>query len=174
MKTLFVFDVESIGLHGEAFAVAGGIYLANGAVQEEFCFACPESEALGHPDDRKWVKENIPILETTHRTTRGIRDAFWQIWKRAKDAGCIMVADCGWPVETNFLRACVADDPEARKWSGPYPMFDASSFIAAAGDDPLGKNPRTPSEMPEHNPLADARQSARLISEALKKLNLWQ
>ena len=29
----FVIDVESVGLHGEGFAVAGGVYLRNGAAQ---------------------------------------------------------------------------------------------------------------------------------------------
>ena len=173
MKSLFIFDVESIGLHGEAFAVAGGIYLANGAVQEEFSFACPLEEATGHPDDRKWVKENIPVLAVTHLTTRGVRAAFWQQWKRSKEAGCVMVADCGWPVEANFLRACVNDDPEARKWEGPYPLHEAASFLSAVGIDPMAKHPRTESEKPEHDPLADSRQSARLICEALTKLNLW-
>ena len=42
----FVFDVESVGLHGEAFAVAGGIYI-NAAAQSEFRFCCPLEEAKG-------------------------------------------------------------------------------------------------------------------------------
>lgn len=39
MAQVFAFDVESIGLHGEAFAVAGGVYSPAGAVGEEFCSA---------------------------------------------------------------------------------------------------------------------------------------
>jgi hypothetical protein len=42
----FVFDVESVGLHGEAFAVAGGIYI-NAAAQSEFRFCCPLEAAKG-------------------------------------------------------------------------------------------------------------------------------
>jgi hypothetical protein len=40
----------------------------------------------------------------------------------------------------------------------------------AAGMNPMEKEKRTDSEMPEHNPLTDARLSARLLSEALAKL----
>ncbi len=39
---VFIFDVESVGLHGEGFAVAGGVYRAeNAAAQSEFRFCCP-------------------------------------------------------------------------------------------------------------------------------------
>ena len=37
----FVFDVESVGLHGEGFAVAGGVYTATGGTLWEFWLACP-------------------------------------------------------------------------------------------------------------------------------------
>ena len=41
----FIFDVESIGLHGEAFAVAGGIYTENGNCLREFAFHCDPKQA---------------------------------------------------------------------------------------------------------------------------------
>jgi hypothetical protein len=51
---------------------------------------------------------------------------------------------------------------------GPYPLVDVASVRLAAGLDPLGAYDRTAGELPVHNPLADARQSARLLLEALK------
>lgn len=69
-QPFFVFDVESIGLHGEGFAVAGGVYLPNGVAQWEFRLACPIDECAGDDDDRKWVKENIPAIEETHRSPK--------------------------------------------------------------------------------------------------------
>ncbi len=172
MKAYFVIDVESVGLHGEAFAVAGGVYLENGAAQKEFCYSCPLEEAKGLESDRVWVKGNVPLIPVTHRTTAGVRSAFWGEWQEAVAAypEIVMAAECGWPVEARFLSACVGDDPELRMWKGPYPLHEIASFMAAAGMNPMAKYDRTPSEMPEHYPLGDARQSARLLSEALAKL----
>lgn len=169
MKSYFVFDVESIGLHGEGFAVAGGVYLENGAVQWEFCFACPTTMAFGDPEDRKWVSKNVPAMEITHREPFSIRDAFWGEWIKAKSQGAEMAAECLWPVEARFLASCVGDDPLSRTWTGPYPFHDIASIMLAKGMDPKATYPRTPSEMPAHHPLSDARQSARLLSEALYK-----
>ena len=172
MKAFFIFDVESIGLHGQAFAVAGGIYLANGAAQSEFCFACNPMDAEGNNDDRKWVMENVPVLEVTHRVPALVRQAFWKEWVAAKVRypEIVMAAECLWPVEANFVAACVADDPVGRTWKGPYPFHEIASYMAAAGMDPMATYEREPSEMPPHNPLGDARQSARLLSIALSKL----
>lgn len=172
MKSFFIFDVESVGLHGEGFAVAGGVYLANGAVQWEFCYACQVDDAAGYGEDRAWVKANVPVLEITHRQPMGIRDAFWLDWLKAKAQfpDIVMAAECGWPVEARFLIDCIGDKMEDRRWKGPYPLMEIASYMATAGMDPMAKYQRTPSEMPEHNPMMDARLSARLLSEALTKL----
>lgn len=168
----FVFDVESIGLHGEGFAVGGGIYI-NGAAQREFRFSCPQEEAVGSDDDREWIKANVAPMEITHRHGAGVREAFWSEWEKAKAQypEITMAGECIWPVEANFVRATIAQDLENRKWSGPYPFHEIASIMLAAGMDPMGKYDRTPSELPSHEPLADARLSARLLAEALQKLN---
>lgn len=170
MKAYFVFDVESVGLHGEGFAVAGGIYLANGAVQREFRYACPSEQAEGVEEDREWVNKNVPVLEITHRTPMGVRSAFWVEWMNAKGVCDCMAVECGWPVEARFLAACIDDNPAERRWKGPYPLMEIASFMAAARMDVMKKYERTPSELPEHDPLADARLSARLLSIALQIL----
>lgn len=167
MKSYFIFDVESVGLHSEGFAVAGGVYLENGAVQWEFCFVCPTTECVGSDEDRKWVKENVPKMEESHRSPKAMRNDFWKMWRKAYDQGAVMAAECAWPVESKFLSACIADDP-ARKWEGPYPLHEIASFLASAGMDPMKKYPREESEKPEHHPLMDSRQSARLLALALK------
>jgi len=172
MKSYFVFDVESVGLHGEGFAVAGGVYLENGAAQWEFCFACPVDEATGFSDDRQWVKDNVPVITETHRSPRALRESFWTRWLKAKAEGALMAAECLWPVEAGFVSACIQDDYAARKWAGPYPFVEISSVLMAAGMDPMAKYERQPSEMPEHSPLGDARQSARLLATALAKIAL--
>lgn len=170
MKSFFVFDVESIGLHGDAFAVAGGVYLENGAPQWEFCFSIPPQEARGTIEDREWVTKTVPPIEETHRSGIKMRDAFWGEWTKAKSQEATMAAECLWPVEAGFLLRCVADDPHSRKWTGPYPFHEISSLMLAAGMDPMATYDRTPSESPAHHPLADARHSARLLAEALGRL----
>jgi hypothetical protein len=167
--TFFVFDVESVGLHGEGFAVGGGVYLANGAAQWEFKLACPQNACSGSSEDRRWLAENVPVLDETHRAPKAMRDEFWRQWTKARSQGAVMAADCAWPVEAGFLIACIKDDP-ARKQEGPYPLHEIASYLASSGLNPIAKYDRTASELPQHDPLADARQSARLLALALARM----
>lgn len=166
-KTFIVFDVESIGLHGEGFAVGWVVISSNGAVYEESYLACNPEMARGFEDSREWVKKNIPFMESTHDTPKAVRNAFWAVWELWKKNGAVLVADCCWPVEARFLAQCVDDDPRTREWGGPYPLHDLASVLLANGKDPLAITERLPNELPQHNPLADAKQSARILIAAL-------
>lgn len=170
-NAFFVFDVESVGLHGEGFAVAGGVYI-DGAAQSEFRFCCPLDTAKGEPDDRAWVIQNVPLMDVTHRSPQGLRLAFWAEWEKAKCQydGIVMAGECIWPVEASFVTACIADDPVTRRWAGPYPLHEIASLMLAAGMDTMATYDRMDSELPKHDPLADARQSARLLATALRVL----
>lgn len=167
----FIFDVESIGLHGEAFAVAGGVYI-DGVAQSEFRFCCPIDSADGDADDREWVRKNVPVMNTTHGYPEGVRGAFWEKWEKAKleYPNIVMAGECIWPVETGFVSACIQDSKQGRTWNGPYPFHEIASIMLAAGMDPMAKYDREESEKPAHEPLADARQSARLLFKALNKI----
>ncbi len=172
MNTYYlVFDVESIGLHGEAYAVAGIVIDQTGFEHRAFKFSVDPKICAGDMDDHFWVKENVPSIQFTHESTKEMRDDFWDLWKTAKEdfPGIAMAAECSWPVEAGFLSACVRDDRHERKWEGPYPLHDVASFMQAAGMDPMATYDRLPSEEPKHCPLADSRQSARLLIEALEK-----
>lgn len=176
---LMVLDVESIGLHGEGFAVGLVVVDKAGKTHDEMISYCPTSSALGPFDRREWVRRNVPDLDMAGATLgydhklaranspRQVRGDFWKQWLLWKDAPCLLVADCGWPVEARFLAACVDDNHKDREWQGPYLLHELASFMLAAGLDPLAKYDRLPNELPEHNPLADARQSARLLLHAL-------
>lgn len=177
-----VIDVESVGLHGEGFAVAGGIYrnyvktVQVGPTEDEFCFACEPEAAQGTVDDLLWIQENVPYSlyqNPTHDAPRQVREAFWRIWTqaKAKHPEIKIAGECIWPVEARFLAQCVEDDRAVRNWDGPYPFHDVASFLAAADMDPLATYPRTSAERPAHHPLNDARQSARLLFDALRRLN---
>lgn len=161
-----VFDVESVGLHGEAFAVGAQVIELDGFVHEEYLFACDPAEAAGSDEGRAWVAEHCPFIPRNCATPRGVRQQFWREWQRWKERGALLVADCGWPVEARFLIACVDDEPDERSWQGPYPFHDLASLMLVAGFNPLATYERRDDEV-EHDPLGDARQSARLLVQVL-------
>lgn len=178
-KTYMVFDVESVGLHGEGFSV-GYVVIDRGEEVESGYFKTRPDNAKGTNFDYEWIKENVlPVMDTNSLTstysnglgatdTKTMRNSFWHRWMSWKSQGAVLVADCLWPVEARFLIDCVNDDPINRNWDGPYPFIDVSSVRLAKGFDPLGTEERKENEKPAHHPLADARQSARLLLEALK------
>lgn len=165
---IMVFDVESIGLHGEGFAV-GFVVIQAGKEVDARRFACTPIEAYGDVDDREWVSANIPPIPVTCDTPISVRDLFWSEWQAWKKKGAILAADCGWPVEARFLCGCIDDESPYRKWEGPYPFLEISSYLLAKGMDPMKKYARYKEELPEHDPLADSRQSARRLWEAITR-----
>jgi hypothetical protein len=160
-----IFDVESNGLHGEGFAVGWVIQDDKGAIVADG-FASSEVESID-----PWVaREVLPHLPpATHDNAADVRSVFWAAWQKAKAQGATLWADCGWPVEANFLSACVADDIN-RAWEGPYPMHEIATVFAIAGIDPTAKHDRLPGET-AHHPTGDSRQSARLLFDALGKIS---
>jgi hypothetical protein len=162
-----VFDCESIGIHGETFSVGWVVVDEQGKEHDAARFACDPSTARGDDDGRAWVSEHCPPLKQTHRALADMRTDFWLVWLYWKERGAVLAADCAWPVEARFLIACVDDNPQARMWTGPYPLHDVATARLVAGFDPLEIVERLPNEEPKHDPLADARQSARLWLEAL-------
>ncbi len=173
---ILVIDVESIGLQGEGYAVAGAVYI-NKEEKEFFCYSCnPLSVREESSAARKWCNENIPSIQFTHIGPKDLRNGFCNMWEALKIRypGIIMAAECGWPVEANFLSQCVTlSSSDGRKlfdsFSGPYPLHDISSFMLLAGMDPMKTYDRLPNELPKHDPLADVRQSARLMYEAFTR-----
>lgn len=131
MKVL-CFDVESNGLHGPAFAVAGVLIGSSGTVLSKFSSRCPIEGELD-----PWVKDNVigPMLgmPETAPTARAMRDAFWEWYLEAKSKADYIVTANPYPVEARFLMECQRDDMPAREFDHPFPLFDVSSMMAGAG-----------------------------------------
>jgi hypothetical protein len=151
---LLIFDIESVGLHGEGFAF-GLVLVENGEVTNEALAWCHPDRAIGDPEGRRWADENVvPELVRatavwTHPDPRELRSEFWGLWRGAKDKlGAVLMADVPWPVEANWLTACIADDVLARRWEGPHPLLDAGTLRFAGQAKPAEDI---------HNPLEDAR-----------------
>lgn len=167
-------DAESTSLHGEAFAI--------GAVMLETASGCWLDKSFwmtrNHSHVNAFVEMHVlSALESEHATHSNLatmRDDFWR-WLKSKlsMSDCIVVADCGWPVEANLLSACVADSPDD-DMDGPYPLHEVATLLLAAGMDPRGDYWHL---MPEdkrkrkHHPTIDAEHSARVAIMAMEKIN---
>lgn len=162
-----VFDVESVGLQGEGFAVGFVVVDEEGNRLDCGMYSCRQEAARGTEESFKWVRTNCPKFTITHDSPWLVRAAFWRKWLEWKDRGAMLFAECAWPVEARFLAQCVDDHPLDREYQGPYPLHDVASVILAKGGDPMKKYERLPDELPSHNPMADAFQSARLLLEYL-------
>lgn len=165
LKQYLVFDVESAGLYGKGFAFGYCVVDEKGKeIDAQFATSGIDSVQCS-PDDLKWLKKNIPndILypEGQFKLTRAeLKASFKAILKKYKDA--MIFADCGYPVEARWLLACGCE---------VYPLHELATILMASGEDPVGKFPRLENEKPEHHPLCDARQSARLLIKYLAPIS---
>lgn len=183
----FVFDVESFDLHGNGFAYGFVVIDANGDELDSGYGAVGPHDAK---DCSEFVAQKVlpalwgytTLIEPTddkathsknfYAAMKEFRAGFWQKWLEWREKGALMVADCAWPVEARFLNDCLADD-FTRQEAGPYPLLDLSSILFAAGVNPIGEFKRVAGELPAHNPLCDARHSARILAGCLKKRREW-
>lgn len=164
--SIFSFDVETIGLYGEVFAV-GAVILSNENKEINSLFLRADDKlANGFDDDRKWIRENvIPNLYPINCTSLyELRNKFWEFYTKCleKYPNIIFIADCSSPCESGFLRACIMDDFESRKWKAPFPLHEIGTALYLCGKNPQTYQERQVNELPIHNPVNDARQSARI------------
>lgn len=168
MTLHMVFDVESVGLHGDAFAVGYVVVDEDGKEIEFGLQACDPSFCRGTRTDHAWVVKNVPDIAGDGDPAE-LRSWFWEAWRRWSFQA-VLWADCGWPVETRFLALCVDDAPLERTWTAPYPVHEIATAALLSGANPIVEHERLPGELPAHNPLHDARQSARLLLGYLKQI----
>lgn len=163
----FMFDVEAIGLDGEAFSVGWCVTDPDGVEVESGWTGCSPVDARGTQRNYEWVVTHVPSKLPTCETPIGVRRGFVHVWDRWRERGATAIADCGWPVEARFLHEVKREWPE---WKQPYPLHELGSILLLAGIDPTRAYPRRPSEEPVHDPMRDAMQSSRLLHEALRAM----
>ena len=174
---VLAFDVESNGLHGAAFAVAGVLMDDKLEIISQFSSRCP----ITGPVDT-WVSENVlgPMKNTpeTAADARSMRDEFWKWYMSVKPRADIIVASNPYPVEAKFLIDCQADDMPAREFDHPFPYYDLPSMLLTLGF-------ATPAERREfvaeatkhtsgdpHEPLWDSKATAMGAQAAIKRAGL--
>jgi hypothetical protein len=183
MPLFLVFDVESCGLYGDGFAVGWTVVDLDGKECESGLFVSDwrEAKAFNQKGVTEWLEANLPSMEITHQAVERLYFDFFNVLQRwllnGRDKTHAKVssiwADWGYPVETKFLARCrkaaywmIEDDPS---WLMPAPLQEIATLRMAAGF--IGhSDPRLPEELPEHNPLNDARYSARIMLKALARL----
>jgi hypothetical protein len=175
MKVL-CFDVESNGLHGEAFAVAGVLLDSQTHISSQFVARCP----ITGPVDA-WVQENVlaPMesIAVTATDAKTMRTDFWNWYLEVKDQADIIVAANPYPVEARFLIACQEDDLLNREFDHPFPYLDLSSMLYSLGyTTPAKRHEFVQSAVgtaagDPHNPLWDATATAMAAYQAVAQLN---
>ncbi|HEY9598498.1 MAG TPA: hypothetical protein V6D33_12590 [Cyanophyceae cyanobacterium] len=169
MNLFMVFDVESVGLHGEGFAVAYVVIDKEKTIRDRGLFHCNYELALAaSSEDKLWVEQNVlPYLPEPDPdlTPRDIRFRFFEKWLYWREQGATLWADCGWPVEGRFLANCVSDNLPINYWSGPYPLQEIATVRTMIGRDPI--EPYELSEEQRHNPLAECEYIAPLLVDWL-------
>jgi hypothetical protein len=171
-RPLFIFDVESVGLYGEDFAVAWEVVRwdaqARSFTRLETHFLYTEEKwAEGLEPNHAWVRENVSYGGGTYVVSQYVlRELFWASWLSWKAQGAVACAEVPFPVEASFLRRCVENQLEAREWEAPYPLIDIRSITALCRDE-ISHAQILPEEVPVHNPLCDVRHSTRQLREAL-------
>lgn len=124
----------------------------------------------------KWVKDNVlPTLDNIEVTHKGYEDMikdFADFYKSHKqDAECI--CHMGYIVESHLLRemhrlGAIGD------WDAPYPLFDVSGNLQAAGENPTSVDEYVKKHNLEisdygtsHNPLFDCEVAAKVYFHLL-------
>lgn len=172
-KGYFVFDAETDGLFGNFIAI-GAIVLRNGKETDVFAGKLAHLEATVQD---AWVRENVlPRLADdgfnahVYADEEALLGAFWDFWMRYR-ADCYAVADVAYPVEAQLFRRCVLQDEPARRFLSPYPLLDFAAMLFALGIDPDENRQKLDggAAYDQHNPLADARITGRLLLKYLYK-----
>ncbi len=168
---ILCFDLETNGLHGDAFAVGAVVMDAKGKILDQFT---GRTKIIGQVDP--WVEKNVlPAIKDmtiTHRNHNDLREAFWKWFLPAESASDYVLVSNGYPVEYRFLIQCQEENLEERYWQHPFPILDLFSLIIQAGDVSSIKA-KLRSEMAQenllpHNPFHDAITSAKAAFEAFR------
>lgn len=173
--TLLSFDIETNGLHGEAFAVGAVLVDAHLQVLDKFS---GRTNIVGSVD--LWVETHVlPVIKTmpmTHTSYKNLREAFWDWFLKAQRSADYVLVSNGYPVEYRFLLKCQEENLEERYWQHPFPILDLTSLmIQAEGDatkrNALAKQTFETGGYSRHHPEHDALVSAILAFESFRRLS---
>ena len=169
MKVIAI-DCESNGLHGKTFCIAA-VIMEDGQETNTFIGRCPIGSTVN-----QWVDKNvlpkmtdIPISYVSYDELCSEYDS----WYQSNKEDAIVVAHIGWPVEARFLL-----DAHPTPFTGPFPLEDTAPLLRGAGYDPTSEIDYVKAvkiELPngeQHNPLFDARLTAKVYTHLMNSVNV--
>lgn len=161
---LLSFDLETNGLHGDAFAIGAVLMDMTGKIHDKFT---ARTKIVGQVD--AWVEKNvIPAIKdmpVTHKTYKDLRETFWEWYLKAEAKSDYVLVSNGYPVEYRFLLRCQEENLAKRYWQHPFPILDLTSLLLTVGEDPSDKSKLInqilqSNKLFRHNPLDDAKITA--------------
>lgn len=130
---IFSFDAETDGLWGRAFAIGALVYDESGTEIARFVGRLPDLVVTN-----EWVRTNVlPQLASVpaaHQTYESLLADFAKFYLANKE-GADVVVHMGYIVEAKVLRD-MQDLGLIGDWDAPYPLYDVSGNLQAAGQDP--------------------------------------
>jgi hypothetical protein len=174
MRKIFSFDAETDGLWGKAFAIGAIVYDENGTETARFSGRLPDSEITD-----SWVIDNvlpeISGIPVTHENYEGLLASFSEFYLKHRTDSDVVV-HMGYIVEAKIIRD-MHDLGFIGDWDAPYPLFDVSGNLQAAGADPasadrfISENGLFIGEFEggTHNPLYDSAVAATVYRHLLKR-----
>lgn len=176
--TLLSFDIESNGLHGQAFAIGAVVVDIKGKVLDQFT---GRTKIVGQVDP--WVEKNVvPVIgdmSITQRTSKDLREDFWRWFQRALEMADYVVVSNGYPVEYRFLLECQEQNLTERYWQHPFPILDLTSLMLRIEPDGSRRKERILSIMEQgnfsrHHPYDDALVTALAAGQVFHELTRKQ
>ena len=170
---LLSFDLETNGLHGQAFAIGAVLMGADGETINEFT-ARTNIEGLIDP----WVEKNvlpaIADVTITHSSYEDMREDFWAWYLENKPKADYVLVNNGYPVEYRFLLDCQEANLDERYWQHPFPILDLTSLLVQHDHKtPIDKTKLTNGEKYSlHHPLHDAKVAALTAFDAFHQSGL--
>lgn len=174
---LLCFDLETNGLHGQAFAIGALVIDKHGTVHDQFT---ARTELNDEVDE--WVRQHVlPVLDDmpiTHGSYEAMREAFWRWFLKAEAKSDYVIVSNGYPVEYRFLLDCQEANIDERYWQHPFPLIELSSLLLPLGQlsrvkkNELYKKLPNMDDFKKHHPLDDAKATALLAFEAFKVAGL--
>lgn len=164
-----VYDVESVGLRGDPWAVAAVWLHADGSTSPLAVGWTRPTLAMAHEGDTDpgaalaFAAPAVAALEAAVHPGDCTTPArtLWDVWQAAKAAGVPLLCDCVWPVDTRAMLDAhdLAMREGAGVFDGPFPLLDVTSIVGRT----TGPIP-APDGM--HDPRVDAAWSARRLYAA--------
>ena len=190
MKHYLSFDVESVGLFGPPFCfgyvvvdetgkeheaeIYGWDYRKEDLSTAAFTRSGLDARWSFSKEDREWVAVNVVNhlpdgWDNCDCVLDLLTSVYEDVWLRCQKEyeNLVFVSDCPFPVEANFVETMLRVLDKRNMDHSPYPLLDVGSVLVGRGLDPLKEYERKPNELPAHNPVNDARQSVRIMLDAI-------